>query len=91
MDDIVDGLVKCGLGLIEGKIKGEEFELGSGVNHSINEDLICLVKIIQKNISQRERVSTIRHYVPIQAHELLGWKPNEKLDEYIHDFVNNQK
>ena len=37
VEDIVDGLVKCGFGLLEGKIKGEEFELGSGVNYSINE------------------------------------------------------
>ena len=27
----------------------------------------------------------------INHHELLGWKPIKKLDEYVNDFVNNQK
>lgn len=92
VDDIVDGLVKCGLGLIEGKIKGEEFELGSGVNHSINEVANMFGKDYPKEyIPKRKGEYDKTLCTDTKAHELLGWKPNEKLDEYIHDFVNNQK
>ena len=92
VDDIVDGFVKCGLGLIEGKIKGEEFELGSGVNHSINEVADLFGKDYPREyIPKRKGEYDKTLCTDTKAHELLGWKANKKLDEYIHDFVNNQK
>ena len=35
--DIVDGLVKSAEKLVDGEVNGQFFELGSGVNYSINE------------------------------------------------------
>ena len=51
--------------------------------------LICLVKIIQKNTSQGEYDKTL--CTDTKAHELLGWKPTKNINDYIKDFVNNQK
>jgi UDP-glucose 4-epimerase len=92
VEDIVDGLVKCGFGLLEGKIKGEEFELGSGVNYSINELADMFGKDYPKEyIPKRKGEYDKTLCTDTNAHELLGWKPIKKLDEYVNDFVNNQK
>ena len=93
VDDIVDGLVKCGGALLgEGNsvIDGVEFELGRGVNHSINE----VADMFGKNYP--------REYIPARkgeydrtlcedkkAHELLDWNPIINLDDHIRDFVEN--
>ena len=95
VDDIVDGLVKCGDALLsEGSsvINGEEFELGRGVNHSMNE----VADMFGKDYP--------REYIPARkgeydktlcedkkAHEVLGWKPTRNLDDYIRDFVETER
>ena len=71
---------------------GEEFELGSGVNHSINEVANMFGKDYPRDyIPKRKGEYDKTLCTDTNAHELLGWTPNKKLDEYIHDFVNNQK
>ena len=93
VEDIVDGLVRCGDGLLsEGGslISGEEFELGSGVNFSINE----VADLFGKDYP--------REYMPVRkgeydktlctdtnASELLNWKPKRNLEEYINNFLEN--
>lgn len=89
--DIVDGLVKCGHGLLDGKISGEEFELGSGVNYSINEvaDMFG-TDYPREYISKRKGEYDKTLCTDTNAHELLGWEPNKNIGDYIKDFVNNQ-
>ena len=91
MYDIVDGLVRVNRamhGEVDMKYTGEEFELGRGVNHSINE----VADMFGKNYP--------REYIPARkgeydrtlcedkkAHELLGWNPVVDLNDYIEDVI----
>lgn len=84
VDDIVDGLVKCGLGLIEGKIKGEEFELGSGVNHSINEVADMFGKDYPKEyIAERKGEQRNSKCDTDWTNKVIDWKPKKSLSKYI--------
>ena len=97
VDDIVDGLVKCGMSLLipnayNAKVSGEEFELGSGVNYSINEIADMFGKDYAKEyIPKRKGEYDKTLCTDTKAHELLGWKPTKNINDYIKDFVNNQK
>ena len=91
VDDIVDGLVRVNRamhGEVDMGYNGAEFELGRGVNHSINE----LVDMFGKDYP--------REYIPSRdgeydrtlcedkkTQELLDWNPTINLDDYIRDFV----
>ena len=93
VDDIVDGLVRVNRamhGEVDMGYNGAEFELGRGVNHSINE----LVDMFGKDYP--------REYIPVRdgeydrtlcedkkTQELLDWNPTINLDDYIQDFVEN--
>ena len=91
--DIVDGLVKCGIGLVDDQpITDGEFELGRGVNHSIN-DLAGYFgsDYPTEYLPKRDGEYDITLCKDDLAHKLLGWKPSINLDEYIKDFVNNLK
>ena len=80
IDDIVDGLVKCS----EHNFKAEFFELGKGVNYSINE----IVDMFGKDCP--------REYIPARKGEYdvtladyskaklkLGWEPKGDIIQYI--------
>ena len=85
-------ILRAGLGLLEGKIKSEEFELGSGVNYSINEVADMFGKDYPKEyIPKRKGEYDKTLCTDTKAHELLGWKPTKNINDYIKDFVNNQK
>ncbi len=70
---------------------GEEFELGRGVNHSINElagyfgSDYPTEYIPARNGEYDKTLCTDK-----KAHDLLDWNPTKNLDDYIKDFVNNQ-
>ena len=79
VDDIVDGIIRC----VGKKFKAEIFELGRGVNFSINE--------------LAEMFDTETTYIPARkgeypytlcdfskAEELLGWTPTKDLKDYIN-------
>ena len=87
VDDIVDGIVRCGENI--DKVSGEIFELGRGVNHSINE----ISKMFGENypveyMSARtgEYDVTLADYS--KATELLGWKPTRDLSDYIKQVLH---
>ena len=96
VDDIVSGLIKCGRSLLipneyNSKVSGEEFELGSGVNYSINE----VAKMFGKKypveyISERkgEYDRTLCDYS--EAKLKLNWKPTNNLKDYIEGFIDKQ-
>ena len=86
VDDIVDGLVKCS----EYNFKAEFFELGSGVNFSINE----VADLFGKNYP--------REYIPAREGEYdvtladyskaklkLGWEPTRSLKDYIKTVISD--
>ena len=95
VDDIVDGLVRVSRamhGEVDMRYAGEEFELGRGVNHSMNE----VADMFGENYP--------REYIPARkgeydrtlcedkrAHELLDWNPIINLDDHIRDFVETER
>ena len=88
VDDIVDGLAKCS----EQSFRGEIFELGRGVNFSINEIADMFGKDYPREyIPKRkgEYDETLCDYS--RANRMLGWKPIRNIEDYIKGFVETEK
>ena len=84
VEDIVDGLVRCA----GGNFKAEFFELGTGVNYSINEVAELFGEDYPKKYipaRKGEYDVTLADYSKAQLK--LGWKPTKKLEEYIKGVV----
>jgi UDP-glucose 4-epimerase len=91
IDDIVDGLVKCGDGLLgenSSEIRGEVFELGRGVNHSMNEIVDMFGEHPRKYIPARKGEYPVTLCEDTKAHELLGWKPIVDIKDYIKEWLS---
>ena len=89
VDDIVDGIVRASEEYFK---ECEIFELGSGVNYSINEIADMFGKDYPKEyIEQRpgEYDVTLADYS--HARDLLGWNPTRTLQKYVEDFVETEK
>jgi UDP-glucose 4-epimerase len=86
VDDIVDCLVR----LIDyTDLRGEEFELGRGVNHSIVELASYFgEKYPTEFISARKGEYDKTLCEDLKAQEMLGWNPTINLDDYIKEWVN---
>ena len=95
VDDIVDGLVRVNRamhGEVDMRYAGEEFELGRGVNHSINEVASYFGKDYPTEyIPARDGEYDRTLCEDKKAHELLDWNPIINLDEYIKDFIETHK
>ena len=86
VDDIVDGLIKCGLDLIKednSKANGETFELGRGINYSINE-VANMFGGEKTYIDQKKGEVRDTLCVDLKAKELLNWNPKRNLEDYIN-------
>jgi len=88
IDDIVDGLIKCS----KQPFKGEIFELGSGVNFSINEiaDMFgkdYSIEYIEKRSGEYD--VTLCDYT--LANKVLRWKPTRNVKDYIQSFVETER
>jgi UDP-glucose 4-epimerase len=85
IDDIVDGIVKCGEQIDQSN--GKIFELGRGVNHSIIEvtKMFGDVEIEYLPARPGEYDVTLADYS--KAKELLGWHPVRNLDDYIAGII----
>jgi UDP-glucose 4-epimerase len=95
VDDIVDGLVKCGDALLgEGNsvIAGVEFELGRGVNHSMNEVADMFGKDYPREYIPARKGEYDRTLCEDKkAHKLLGWDPTINLEDHIKAFVETER
>ena len=92
--DIVDGLYKCMRamhGEVDMRYNGTEFELGRGVNHSINELAGFFGDYPVKHIPARKGEYDETLCTDKLAHELLDWNPTRDLEDYIKDFVETQR
>ena len=86
--DIVDGLVKC----VGKDFKAEEFELGRGINYSINEiaDMFG-EEYPKKYISARAGEYDKTLCTDKKACELLNWKPTRNIEDYIKLWLEDNK
>ena len=91
VEDIVDGLVRCGNGLLdEGSsvISGKTFELGRGENYSINEITKMYGEDEVEYITARPGEMRVTLCESVEARELLGWNPTIDIKDYIKSFLN---
>ena len=82
VDDIVDGLYRC----MDKDLKAEIFELGRGVNHSINE-IVDMFGAERKYIPARSGEYDVTLCTDTKAHEMLGWTPTRNLEDYIKSVI----
>ena len=86
IDDIVDGLIKCS----NHNFKAEFFEVGRGVNFSINEVANMFGEDYPREyIPARQGEYDVTLCTDMNASELLNWKPKRNLEEYINNFLEN--
>ena len=84
IDDIVDGLVKCS----EHNFKAEFFELGKGVNYSINEIADMFGKDYPREyISARKGEYDVTLADYSKAKLKLGWEPKGDITQYIKSII----
>jgi len=82
IDDIVDGLYRCS----QQHHNADVFELGRGKNFSINE-------IVDMFGAEREYIPARKGEYPTtlcdttKAHDILGWKPVNNLEDYIKNVI----
>ena len=85
VDDIVEGVIKCGIDLItvdNSKANGETFEFGRGINYSINE-VANMFGGEKKYIPSKKGEVRDTLCVDLKAKELLNWNPRRNLEDYI--------
>ena len=85
VDDIVDGIIRSS----EQEFYGEIFELGRGVNHSINEVAGMFGKDYPCDslpFREGEYDVTLADYS--HAQKLLGWTPTKNLKDYMEKYIN---
>ena len=91
VDDIVDGLIRCGKGLTSSNdklvIMGKTFELGRGKNYSINEIADTFGDYPREYIDgspgeMRETLNT-----DTMAKDMLGWNPKGDVIDYIKNNI----
>ena len=90
IDDIVDGLIRC----IGKNHKAEKFELGTGVNYSINEVAEMFGAMGHNDVTYiparpGEYDVTLCDYS--KAKKQLGYKPTDTLKKYITKWVEENK
>ena len=86
INDIVDGLVRC----VGKDFKGEEFELGTGVNYSINE-VASLFECDTTYIPERPGEYDVTLCDYSKAEKQLGYKPTDNLKKYITEWLKENK
>jgi UDP-glucose 4-epimerase len=80
VEDIVDGLVRCS----QHNFKAQFFELGSGVNYSINEVADMFGKDYPREYISARKGEYDRTLCDYSVAELkLGWKPKHSLENYM--------
>ena len=91
VDDIVDGLVKCGEMIVTDRgyeISGEEFELGRGINFSINEIANMFGEDYSKEyIDARPGEYEMTLCTDDKAKKLLNWDAKINIDDYIEGVI----
>jgi len=88
--DIVDGLWRCGRSLLipneyNARVSGETFELGNGMNYSINELADAFGDYPKEYIPERPGEVRESLNTDTKAYTMLGWKPTGDIIKYIKE------
>ena len=86
VDDIVDGLIK----ITERQAWGYIFELGRGINYSVNEvkDMFGVTNPVYMVDKPGEAQETLSDNT--LAKEILFWEPKINLEDYINNWINEE-
>ena len=88
VDDIVDALVRC----IGKDFRAEDFELGRGVNFSINEIADCFGEDHPREyLPERPGEYDMTLADSSKAKELLDWNPTHNIKDYIKQWIYEDK
>ena len=91
VDDIVDGLIRCGKGLTSSGdklvIMGKTFELGRGKNYSINEIADTFGDYPREYIDVRPGEMRNTLNTDTMAKDMLGWNPKGDVIDYIKNNI----
>ena len=85
VDDIVDGLIRCGESM--DKISGEIFELGKGKSYSINEIADAFGDYPTKYIEEKPGEMRYTLNTDTKARDVLGWNPKGDIIDYIKNNI----
>mgnify|MGYP003661867567 FL=1 len=81
-------MIRC----VNKDFKAEEFELGRGINYSINEIADMFGKDYPKKyISARKGEYDKTLCTDKKAYELLDWKPTKNIEDYIKQWLEDNK
>ena len=84
VDDIADALIRC-VGIEN--FRAEEFELGTGINYSINELADMFGDYPRKYIPKRKGEYPETLCTDTNAWNKLGWKPKKSIKKYISEWL----
>jgi len=91
VDDIVDGLIRCGKGLNSSGdrlvIMGKTFELGRGKNYSVNEIADTFGDYPREYIDERPGEMRETLNTDTMAEDMLGWNPKGDVIDYIKNNI----
>ena len=91
VDDIVDGLIRCGKGLTSSGdklvIMGKTFELGRGKNYSVNEIADTFGDYPREYIDGRSGEMRETLNTDTMARDMLGWNPKGDVIDYIKNNI----
>ena len=91
VDDIVDGLIRCGKGLNSSGdrlvIMGKTFELGRGKNYSVNEIADTFGDYPREYIDVRPGEMRNTLNTDTMAKDMLGWNPKGDVIDYIKNNI----
>ena len=91
VDDIVDGLIRCGKGLNSSGdrlvITGKTFELGRGKNYSINEIADTFGDYPREYIDERPGEMRNTLNTDTMAKDMLGWNPKGDVIDYVKNNI----
>ena len=87
VDDVVNANIKAALANIDDKCFGQVYNVGTGLNHSINE-IAATISDNKINISARPGEAKISLANNTKLRETFDWEPTVKLEDWIKDALN---
>ena len=87
VDDVVNANIKAALANIDDKCFGQVYNVGTGLNHSINE-IAAMVSDNKINIPARPGEAKISLANNTKLRETFDWEPTVKLEDWVKGALN---
>ena len=87
VDDVINANIKAALASIDDKCFGQVYNVGTGLNHSINE-IAAMISDNKINIPARPGEAKISLANNTKLRETFDWEPTVKLEDWIRDALN---